>query len=130
MVNYSYTDTDPFIGLNYYRLKQVDFDGAFEYSNILAVNMTVIGNEAGTVTAGPNPFTDNINVDYVSIIEGVVDVNIYDMSGRVVKTKKVEASSGLNTFSVLDNRDLPTGIYLLGVIRENKSTPLIKLIKN
>ena len=40
---YSYTHTTPVNGANYYRLKQVDFDGAFEYSDILVVEIERTG---------------------------------------------------------------------------------------
>lgn len=37
LLDYSFTDEHPFSGIQYYRLKQTDFDGAFEYSDIIAV---------------------------------------------------------------------------------------------
>ena len=37
-VEYSFIDRNPFSGTNYYRLKQIDFNGAFQYSDIVSVD--------------------------------------------------------------------------------------------
>jgi hypothetical protein len=55
--HYSFTDTKPYIGINYYRLRQVDYDGRFKYSNIVSVVM-----ESDDVYLFPNPATDMLNI--------------------------------------------------------------------
>jgi hypothetical protein len=51
--NYSFTDNKAFLGTNYYRIKQVDVDGQYTYSNIVMVKMVKV---SAKVTVYPNPF--------------------------------------------------------------------------
>src|SRR5690606_10958019 len=58
---YQFTDRTPVEGTVYYRLKQVDHDGQFAYSNVIAVTAKGLAREL-TTQAYPNPFRDNIKV--------------------------------------------------------------------
>ncbi|MBL6730478.1 MAG: hypothetical protein ISP74_06175 [Bacteroidia bacterium] len=62
-IEYSYTDASVSKVQNtvYYRLKQVDFDGAYEYSDIRVVRFDAVGNDMQLV-AYPNPMNDELNV--------------------------------------------------------------------
>ena len=42
--NYQFTDAQPMTGVNYYRLKQLDYDGVFEYSDVVSVDFPSFGN--------------------------------------------------------------------------------------
>ena len=78
--NYRFTDNTPFDGLNYYRLKQIDFDGGFEYSNIVEANWK---KSETHVTLYPNPAQDIINVT-LPTSEEVKNIRVYDTVGRMV----------------------------------------------
>lgn len=84
----------------------------------------------GTMTAGPNPFNENININYISEYAGNIEVLLYDMSGKLIKKKQSEVDKGANTIYLSDNQNLHPGMYLVGITQENKSTPLIKLMKS
>jgi hypothetical protein len=58
--NYSFIDVTPFVGTSYYRLKQTDFDGQFEYSEIIAVQCD---NEILEVRVYPTPFTNELTIE-------------------------------------------------------------------
>lgn len=51
--DYSFQDNIPRAGINYYRLRQIDNDGQFEYSGIIAIN-----NDSGIFAIYPNPGKD------------------------------------------------------------------------
>lgn len=77
-LKYSYTDHQPAAGTNYYRLKQVDDDGQYEYSTIQLIKF----NAVNPVIIYPNPAKDNISIRGLS---GNETVQIYDVAGRKVK---------------------------------------------
>ena len=115
--DYTYTDRTV-IGFTYYRLKQVDYDGTFEYSNIIWFDG---GLTADQVAVGPNPLhrgsaqltLHGINPDTWT------DALLYDQSGKVAFRFKGECS----TLVVQLNEavtDLQKGIYLLRVNDQTK----------
>lgn len=73
---YQFVDRDPFKGTAYYRIREVDFDGEFGYSEVRQVTLS----ETGTLDAYPNPSS---GVFYLSGYEHG-DLNVYDMTGRKV----------------------------------------------
>jgi len=86
---YSYTDHNVTIGIYYYRLKQIDFDGAFEFSNEICVEI----NPPTTFSLYqnyPNPFNPETVIRYrIPKLEQVlvpVELKIYNLLGSEVKT--------------------------------------------
>jgi hypothetical protein len=80
--NYAYEDAQPFKGLNFYRLKQVDIDGSYKYSNI---NKVLFENFGDAITIYPNPAKDYIQFDFASKQKTIL-INLFDMQGRLIKT--------------------------------------------
>jgi len=128
-VNYSFKDENAGTQINYYRLKQVDYDGASHYSKVAVVNMAMGSGDIGTITAGPSPFTDRLNVNYNAADAGQIEVILYDMTGKVMKKKAADVEKGTNTILLDDISNLPSGYYLAGVTQNKVSTKLIKLVK-
>jgi len=98
--NYQYEDKQPFLGINYYRLKQSDLDGSFEYSKVISVTF---GNEKD-IEIYPNPTNGTLNIVGIKTAE----VKIIDKLGRVVKAFNT-------TNQKIDISELPNGIYLISV---------------
>ena len=106
LLRYSAVDNNPFYGVSYYRLKQFDFDGQFEYSQIRSVNIQQLPNSQ--IEIYPNPLTNEI------IITGnaneLKEVLIYNTLGRNVTS--VTNQVILNeTQLVIDISQLSSGIY-------------------
>ncbi|MEO7047239.1 MAG: T9SS type A sorting domain-containing protein [Ferruginibacter sp.] len=101
--NYSVVDTNPFNGINLYRLKQINSDGSYKYSNIVRVDFT----KRVSVSIFPNPASKTINVQSDKKITGLY---IIDMNGEIVKQ--------LNTSTVnsYDISNIASGIYILKII--------------
>jgi hypothetical protein len=92
--NYSFTDKLPQKGLNYYRLKQVDFDNTTSYSNTIAV--TWDASETIEIALVPNPCLNgdcNIAISNAANLETLVQLK--DMTGRVVYSKTIRSDRHL-----------------------------------
>ncbi len=82
---YSYTDNNLIGGSNFqYRLKQIDNDGKFEYSNILEV--TAVPAKFELSQNYPNPFNPSTTIKYYTPQNSFVTLKIYDMLGREIAT--------------------------------------------
>ena len=114
---YRFTDEDPFPDLNYYRLRQVDRDGAIGYSEIIALR-------GGTkeVKIYPIPFDDFIVVDAKRASRG--SFVLVDAGGQTLL-------QGLLTQErhVLDTSNLPAGFYTIRISDDFGQDKVVKLVK-
>ena len=100
ILNYLAIDLSPFKGVSYYRLKQTDFNGSYQYSNIESVNF--ITNE---VSVYPNPFKDEL---HLTNFDNNNYYKVYSADGRLVfggNTAKINTakwSKGFYTLILLD----------------------------
>lgn len=78
---YRYDDLNPYSGFNYYRLKQIDFDGAFEYSKVIAVEYD---NSKKSIRVFPNPSNGLINLQIDNPSSQRMKITISDNLGRKV----------------------------------------------
>ncbi|MDT8412360.1 MAG: T9SS type A sorting domain-containing protein [Vicingaceae bacterium] len=122
--SYNTLDKKPYIGTSYYRLKQTDFDGKFEYSDLVPVNVEdVISNP----TIYPNPITNNGVLEFNTNSTEVTVVTIYDVSGRIVMSNQHLTNKGINKIQ-LETSELTNGMYFISLKNGNNKTNL-KLIK-
>jgi Secretion system C-terminal sorting domain len=115
---YSFTDDASTLNANgikiYYRLKMVDKDGSFEYSDIRAVSFTHQAN-ATTIKSFPNPTTATVYVTSAGISSNAaVQATIHDMQGRIVKSFSNATLSSVNTIALsLDG--ISKGQYIITI---------------
>ncbi|HEY4652372.1 MAG TPA: T9SS type A sorting domain-containing protein, partial [Pontibacter sp.] len=100
-------------GVNYYRLKQVDFDGEYAYSRIIQVRNEV-GAAGNSAVVYPNPFAADLNIRLLSEQSGEAVIQVVDMQGRVLFTETIVLNAG-TTEAVLPLRHLSKGVYILKV---------------
>jgi len=109
--NYSFTDAAA-VEHNYYRLKQVDIDGKFEYSKVIIIDNN---NYGGNFRVINNPFTDVLDIDFGKVQAGKTDIRLLDVTGKEIY-HTVNDVSGLSRMHInLSGRNLSAGIYLLQV---------------
>src|SRR5687767_14357941 len=100
------------MGMNYYRLRQVNTNGTFSFSNIVALEQ--LSTEVIVSNVHPNPTDDNMFLD-ITTSEGTdVHIEVYDMYGKLVISKKVHNEAGMQTYSIETAR-LSQGVYTLRI---------------
>ncbi|RZM05335.1 MAG: choice-of-anchor D domain-containing protein [Pedobacter sp.] len=104
---YNFNDLAPFRGINTYRLKQIDYDGRFELSNIQAVNLA---SDAALVSIYPNPVKEQLNLVFndSKLLNSVA--RITTATGSVVASVKLT-----NYRQAIDMSTYSTGIYFLSL---------------
>lgn len=108
LINYQSIDYNLAEGISYYRLLQVDFDGKFSISNVVAVR-NYNDNE---VAIFPNPSNGEMNVE----TKEDVAVTLYSVSGQELANYHFQA----NTINKIDITNQPKGIYFLAYETNNK----------
>jgi len=128
ILNYEYTDTRLLSGNAYYRLKQIDKDGRSSYSNIILLK----GDKINAITLSniyPNPAKNKLNVTLASPANDKINIEIRDLSGKLVMRQASKIMSGNNNLS-LEVASLPAGSYFIKVIDNNGSqTSISKFVK-
>ncbi len=112
---YTFTDTKPLDAVNYYRLKMIDNDGRYTYSNVIVF----MGDRSKAIVVTdvkPNPFSEKINLGIVLQQAQALTVQLVDMAGRVVATKQVQAKDGKNNIEYNGLSKLSEGTYYLRII--------------
>ena len=108
----------------FYRLKQVDFDGAFEYSDIRVVRFDALGNHLNLV-AYPNPITDDLTL-MVGLSQGEnYNIQAVDMQGTRVFEENYTFTNGIHR---INTAQWASGMYILKVASEQGSEH-IKVMK-
>jgi hypothetical protein len=125
---YTFTDYSPGDNKNYYRLKQVDFDGNYKIFDPVYVKGYSFMGRSTKVMFTPNPFTENLKLDYYTDKAGRVDISLMDHSGTIVRTETMNSDEGMNTFRFSGLTDLMPGVYYAIIIREGNKE-IIKLLK-
>lgn len=111
VMNYSYTDRNLNSGVYNYRLKQIDFNGNYEYFNLMNEVNIGIPAQYKLLQNYPNPFNPSTTIKYDLPFEGKVSIKIFDMSGREAATLVNEIKTA-GYYSVQFNAsDLSSGIY-------------------
>jgi hypothetical protein len=129
-MEYNFSDSEISKSGKYsYRLKQIDNDGSFEYSNVVTVNVGTPGNYYLSQNY-PNPFNPSTTIDYMIASDENVRLKVYDVLGREV-TSLVDEHKPAGTYSVTFNADnLPSGVYIYRLVAgEYTSTNRMLLIK-
>lgn len=119
--NYIHMDKNPVSGLNYYRLKQTDFDGKFSYSDVKSVDFR----SGETVKVYPTVVSGVVTVEAENGFDGDLTIDIRDLTGKAYKT--IFISSGSNKLEASLN-DLTPGIYFV-VVTTSTTTVTQKIIK-
>ena len=117
---YTYLDESVQSGIYHYRLKQIDFDGSFEYLNTVSVDLGMPGGYSLKQNY-PNPFNPSTNIEFQLPVSGFVSLKIFDVLGNELKVLvNQEKTAGFYQVE-FDATGLPSGIYFYKLETENFS---------
>jgi subtilisin family serine protease len=126
---YEFLDTERGVNeVRYYRLKQVDFDGAFTYSPVISVKNN---NEDFKSDIYPNPFTSQVFLQMETQEERPIEVRVFSAAGIEVKYIKQMLPRGKNIVPIRLDESLPNGNYFVRITsgKVSLSKVLIKMAK-
>ncbi|MBL7924492.1 MAG: T9SS type A sorting domain-containing protein, partial [Bacteroidia bacterium] len=108
--NYQFPDKKPFSGTNYYRLRQVDQNGTYEYSAVRAVHFS-----QQVLNVFPNPVSNRvIHLDLPGLEDTGIQAGLYDLSGKLIfNTGMPEA--GVGQAKIQLPSEVMAGTYLLKI---------------
>lgn len=127
-LSYSFIDKNP-AKENYYRLKQVDHDGTYEYSKVVSINTAACGTHTNEITLFPSPTKNFVNLTSTLGFKGKTTISIVDYSGKVHLSQIIN-NMDVRTTGKIDLSDLTSGLYLLNIVDEsNQVYPTQKIVK-
>lgn len=97
-IHYEDFDVKPFYGINYYKLRQIDFDGQEAFFDIKSVNFQT--NNAANFSVFPNPFENIFNVHFNIAESLTLKVEVSDNQGKIVYLSEFKALSGWNFYEI------------------------------
>jgi hypothetical protein len=128
LVNYSAIDSKPNDGISYYRLKQTDFDGQFEFSKTISMNFNKSKNQE--IQIYPNPVEDELKVQFKELPKSIksAHIKIINSNGQVLHN----FDTGLESYQILKIgyvKELVPALYILSVELDNGDKVLQEFIK-
>lgn len=121
---YFFFDPSPAVGLNYYRIRQVDRDGRVTYSSIVTIQYQP---QSLQVRAYPNPAKDYLKIRIQSPGDDQFTISLTDLAGRVIHQQQVSTGAGQQEWSIATNK-LASQVYLLTVKNSRNEVVLIEKV--
>lgn len=117
-LHYLSMDENPALGVNYYRVKQIDFDGTSNYSKVVAIDFNS-DYQLGNSSIYPNPANKEFTVN-LPFNHGKIDIDVFDLSGKMVLSKRIDGQQNAINISTFDK-----GVYLVklkknGFVKQHK----------
>ena len=127
-LQYYFQDNMPLIGNNYYRLKQLDVDGNYKYSNIAMIKFDETS-ALSIQSVFPNPAVEFTEIILFSKYSGKCNIVLYDEAGRKINRFAKQLINGNNSINI-NTTCLSKGIYIINMTTDNGLSVSTKLIVN
>ena len=119
---YSFEDKSPLHGRTYYRLKQVDFDGGYEYSPVRQVYL-----EGSGISIYPSPAEAEITIRPLNKLESDALIEVVNADARLIHRYQINKDDNFKTISLAD---FDPGVYFVKIIFANGSYETGSFMKN
>ncbi len=129
---YSYEDKNLQPGTYKYRLKQIDFNGNYEYFTLEGNVVIGMPSEYKLGTNYPNPFNPSTKINYLISKQGKVTIKVFDITGKEYNTGINNKEHAPGTYNLnFDGSQLSSGVYFYsmfvdGIKIDTKKMTLIK----
>lgn len=124
-LHYSFDDTHPKVGMNYYRLIQTDYNGQSSRSNIVALNYKAVAFETGPPM--PNPTSSDFSFELTAPSATTIEYKLYDVMGRQVRSGQQQVEAGVQRITI-PLGEQPKGVYMFGISTPDGSYQSIKQV--
>lgn len=94
----------------YYRLKHIDFNGDFTYSNVIS---TTLDGQKRLSINNINTYGSDIDIFFESVQDGRIDANIFGLNGNLIASRSFEGNEGFNQVNIPLN--VPHGMYIIQI---------------
>jgi len=111
---YNYIDENINDGVLYYRLRQVDFDGSYTYSNTIAVKQS----ENAEISFFPNPTKGNVKLNFVSKTKEEITITISSLF-KQIHEQRITLNRGNHILDIDAFEDLDPGFYVIKAVDAN-----------
>lgn len=127
--NYSYADRNIFetTQVVYYRLKQVDFNENYTYTDVVLIHVDQVVKPQ--IVVYPNPVRDILSVEVDALSSTSATVTITDITGKLVKTVDMPLTEGFNKLNIGELNAINNGVYLITIKSEGRLLYTNKLVK-
>lgn len=119
--NYSFTDRSLATGKYAYRLRQIDYNGNFNYHYLAGEAVIGVPQEFSLSQNYPNPFNPSTVINFDLPFDSKVELKLYDMSGRESAVLKNEFMSAGYHSVVFNSTGLPSGTYFYRLTAGDRS---------
>lgn len=119
--NYTYLDSILTNSITYYRLKQVDVNGKFTYSKIIAITIK----EQVEIKTFPNPTQSILNLVCTDFENKKLTYQIVNIKGEILETNLIKSN-----VTVVQLANKPVGLYIIQLLKNNQLIQSFKIIKN
>jgi hypothetical protein len=133
----SYNFNDKLSDLNghevaYYRLKQDDIDGNYTYSAIKVVRLDSGAGSVNNISVQvyPNPYMDNINVNFNSNVGRPAVIRMINSAGQVILSQQTAIMQGNNNIQLNNLSSQISGVYFVDAVIDGKVIFSQKVVKN
>ena len=126
VLNYSFVDDALILGTQYYRLTQVDFDGAKE--TFQTIDVSKIATAPFEIKVFPNPMKEEVKVSFFADKQGYSRFRIYAESGQEMYGGLVGTVQGENSFN-FNTSSFAEGTYIFKIEKENGVVSTVKVLK-
>ena len=110
VTNYSFTDAQPLAGTNLYRLRMIDLDNRYGYTDIKVIRTSVVSQ----ISFFPNPAREYVNVSLGSGSGTQVVIRLINPAGQLLQEKSAESRAGVIISFPVGN--YAPGLYILSVV--------------
>lgn len=127
MLRYTFTDPHPLEGSSYYRVKQVNNNGDFSYSDLIYLDFNP--NMKGLEVQGVSPeiFNKSFSIQFSTDKPDHLTVTLYSASGAPLWVDEFDAGIGTHRQELSPPRDLEPGTYVLGVMGQDRKLKTFRL---
>ncbi|MBS1496391.1 MAG: T9SS type A sorting domain-containing protein [Bacteroidetes bacterium] len=119
--NYTYQDNNipAAASVLYYKLRIIDKDGSYKYSNVVTVKVTAASAKDFLIT--PNPASTNAQIRFNAIKSGQAQIIVFDAAGKAVLQQQASVLAGNNSIALNNIVNLSEGMYTVRMIVNNES---------